>query len=353
MKTYFITGGCGFIGSNFIHYLFANQLAGQIINLDKLTYAGNTDNLSTIEDNGFYHFIEGDILNKEVVCSILDKYKPNVIVNFAAESHVDRSIDGPVEFFRTNVLGTLNLLQESYKWLTKMNSVMAEGFKFIHISTDEVYGSLGKTGKFQESTSYNPSSPYSASKAGSDHIARSWYKTYNFPVLITNCSNNYGPYQFPEKLIPLMIINALKGKELPIYGNGLNIRDWLFVDDHCNAIQTVIEKGRPGETYNIGGNNEITNIQIVNTICELLANERPLENGKSYQEQIVFVSDRPGHDFRYAIDSSKIQNELSWKPQESFKTGIKKTILWYLKNQDWCDNIIRNRYQQQRLGLKK
>ena len=353
MKTYFITGGCGFIGSNFIHHLIENKLAGEIINLDKMTYAGNKDNLSTIDDYDYYHFIEGDIANQQVVRSILEKYKPDIIINFAAESHVDRSIDGPVEFVQTNVVGTLNLLHESNQWLKNLNSDLKNNFRFIHVSTDEVYGSLGNQGKFIESTPYDPSSPYSASKASSDHIARSWFRTYDFPVIITNCSNNYGPYQFTEKLIPLMIINALAGKELPLYGKGLNVRDWLYVRDHCEAIQTVADIGRLGETYNIGGNNEITNIQIVNTICEILTNERPLENGRSYQEQIVFVPDRPGHDFRYAIDASKIETELSWKPQESFETGIKKTILWYLKNQDWWDNINRNKYQQQRLGLKK
>ena len=353
MKTYLITGGCGFIGSNFIHYLFENQLAGQVVNLDKMTYAGNKENLNFIENQSNYSFIKGDICDQGLVGEILRKYNPDIIVHFAAESHVDRSIDGPVEFVQTNVVGTLNLLHESNQWLKNLNSDLKNNFRFIHISTDEVYGSLGNEGKFIESTPYDPSSPYSASKASSDHLARSWYRTYDFPVIITNCSNNYGPYQFTEKLIPLMIINALAGKELPLYGKGLNVRDWLYVRDHCEAIQIVADIGQLGETYNIGGNNEITNIQIVNAICEILTNERPLENGRSYQEQIVFVPDRPGHDFRYAIDASKIETELSWKPQESFETGIKKTILWYLKNQDWWDNINRNKYQQQRLGLKK
>ena len=353
MKTYFITGGCGFIGSNFIHYLIKNKIAGQIINLDKLTYAGNSDNLSRIKNNGSYHFIKGDISNQKVVRSILEKYKPNVIVNFAAESHVDRSIDGPVEFIQTNVVGTLNLLHESHKWLKNMNSSMEGSFKFIHISTDEVYGSLGKTGKFQESTSYDPSSPYSASKASSDHIARSWYRTYNFPVLITNCSNNYGPYQFPEKLIPLIIINALAGKELPVYGSGLNIRDWLYVDDHCKAIQKIIEKGRPGETYNIGGNNEITNIQVVETICAILDNKIPLDAGKLYKDRIVYVDDRPGHDYRYAIDATKIKREIGWEPKESFEAGIQKTVLWYLENKSWWKKIQKHKYKQQRLGITK
>ena len=353
MKTYLITGGCGFIGSNFIHHLIENKLAGEIINLDKMTYAGNKDNLSTIDDNNYYHFIEGDIANQKVVRSILEKYKPDIIINFAAESHVDRSIDGPVEFIQTNVVGTLNLLHESNQWLKNMNSGIKESFRFIHISTDEVYGSLGKTGKFLESTPYNPSSPYSASKASSDHLARSWYKTYDFPVLITNCSNNYGPYQFPEKLIPLIIINALEGKSLPIYGKGLNVRDWLYVDDHCKAIQVIIEKGKLGQTYNIGGNNEIANIQIVETICEILDNEIPLDTGKLYEEGIVFVEDRPGHDFRYAIDATKIEKELGWKPKESFQTGIKKTVLWFLENRDWWRKIKKFKYKQERLGMLK
>ena len=353
MRTYLITGGCGFIGSNFIHYLFENELAGRVINLDKMTYAGNKENLNFIDKQFNYSFIKGDICDQEVVAEILQKYNPDIIVHFAAESHVDRSIDGPAEFIQTNVVGTLNLLHESNQWLKNLKNDLKSNFRFIHISTDEVYGSLGNKGKFTERTPYDPSSPYSASKASSDHLARSWYKTYDFPVIITNCSNNYGPYQFTEKLIPLMIINALTGKELPVYGKGLNVRDWLYVRDHCEAIQTIADIGQLGETYNIGGNNEITNIQIVNTICEILTNERPLEDGKSYHEQIIFVPDRPGHDFRYAIDASKIEAELNWKPQESFETGIKKTILWYLKNQDWWRNINRNKYQQQRLGLKE
>ena len=351
MKTYFITGGCGFIGSNFIHHLIKYELAGQIVNLDKLTYAGNKDNLSTIEGNDSYHFVEGDISNQEVVNKILQKYKPDIIVNFAAESHVDRSIDSPLEFIQTNVVGTLNLLQESKEWLKNEDSKKRERFRFIQISTDEVYGSLGKTGKFLEDTPYDPSSPYSASKASSDHIARSWYKTYDFPVLITNCSNNYGPYQFPEKLIPLTIINAISGKRLPVYGNGLNVRDWLYVDDHCKAIQTVVEKGELGETYNVGGNNEVANIKIVETICKILDNEIPLDNGKLHKEKIKFVSDRPGHDYRYAIDASKIKKELGWEPKESFETGIQKTILWYLENQNWWGKIQKLKYKQERLGI--
>ena len=350
MNKYLITGGCGFIGSNYIHYLIDNKLSSLVINMDKLTYAGNEENLYSVSKQKDYHFIEGDIADRKVVRATLESFDPDVIVNFAAESHVDRSIDKPKEFFRTNILGTLNLLDEAKNWLKKSNREKRKSFKFIHISTDEVYGSLGEKGKFLENTPYNPSSPYSASKAGSDHLVRSWYKTYNFPVMITNCSNNYGPYQFPEKLIPLMIINAIKKKKLPIYGNGLNIRDWLYVHDHCDAIQRVVEKGKLGETYNIGGNNEITNIQIVKNICTILDDQTPLKTGRSYSEQIVFVEDRPGHDFRYAIDSSKIEKNLGWRPRESFETGIKKTIIWYLNNNSWFENIL---YKQERLGIIK
>jgi len=353
MKTYFITGGCGFIGSNFIHYLIENKLAGQIVNLDKLTYAGNKDNLSTIEGNDYYHFIEGDICNRNTVNEILMKHNPDVVIHFAAESHVDRSIDAPTKFIQTNVVGTLNLLNESNEWLKNLDGIKKDSFRFIHISTDEVYGSLGKTGKFLETTSYDPSSPYSASKASSDHLARAWHRTFGFPVIITNCSNNYGPYQFPEKLIPLTIINSLTGKNLPVYGSGTNVRDWLYVRDHCEAIQIVVDKGELGETYNIGGNNEIKNIQIVESICEILDDKIPLDNGKLYKEGIVFVEDRPGHDFRYAIDATKIEKELGWKPKESFQTGIKKTVLWFLENRDWWRKIQKFKYKQERLGMLK
>jgi len=353
MKTYLITGGCGFIGSNFIHFLFEDGLSSQIVNLDKMTYAGNKENLSSIENRDNYHFIKGDICNQITVRNILERYNPDVVVNFAAESHVDRSIDGPTEFIQTNVVGTLNLLNESNEWLKKLNGTKKDSFRFIHISTDEVYGSLEKTGKFLETTPYDPSSPYSASKASSDHLARSWFRTFDFPVMITNCSNNYGPYQFPEKLIPLMILNAITGKNLPVYGKGLNIRDWLYVRDHCRAIQSVVDYGRLGETYNIGGGNEITNIQIVETICEILDHEAPSDTGKLYKEQISFVADRPGHDFRYAIDATKIGKELGWKPKERFDTGIKKTVLWYLENQNWWERIKELKYKQERLGILK
>ncbi|MBL7013931.1 MAG: dTDP-glucose 4,6-dehydratase [Candidatus Marinimicrobia bacterium] len=350
MKVYFITGGCGFIGSNYIHHLLENNIADKVINLDKITYAGNLENLNIYDFDSRYHFVKGDICHKETIISILEKHSPDVIVHFAAESHVDRSIDGPAEFIQTNVVGTLNMLHESYTWANRMGEMGKNRLRFIHVSTDEVYGSLGETGKFLESTPYDPSSPYSASKASSDHLARAWFRTYGFPVLITNCSNNYGPYQFPEKLIPLMIINALAGKPLPVYGDGLNVRDWLFVRDHCQAIQSVIENGQLGETYNIGGNNEITNIEIVETICTILDQEIPSESGDSYKELITFVSDRPGHDFRYAIDATKIEKECGWTPKENFESGIKKSIQWYLKNKSWWKNIQEKKYSQERLG---
>ena len=351
MKKYLITGGCGFIGSNFIHFLLENGLSSQIINLDKMTYAGNKDNLLSIEHHDNYHFIKGDICNQVIVRDILDKYNPDVLVHFAAESHVDRSIDRPAEFINTNIVGTMNLLNKSSHWLKRLSARGKTSFRFIHVSTDEVYGSLGAEGKFLESTPYNPSSPYSASKAGSDHLVQSWFKTFDFPAIITNCSNNYGPYQFPEKLIPLMIINCLTGKELPIYGLGMNVRDWLYVRDHCGAIQAVIDKGKLGETYNIGGSNEITNINIVKTICKILDDQMPTKTGKSYRDQITFVDDRPGHDYRYAIDTSKIENELGWKPKENFIAGIEKTILWYINNQAWWEKVQKLKYKQERLGI--
>ena len=351
MKKYFITGGCGFIGSNFIQFLFKKGLVDNLVNLDNITYAGNKDNLLSIVKNDNYHFIQGDICDSETVKGILEKYKPDVVVHFAAESHVDRSIDGPSQFIKTNVMGTLNLLIQSNDWIKKMDKIIRNNFKFIHISTDEVYGSLGVNGKFLESTPYDPSSPYSASKASSDHLVRAWFKTYDFPIIITNCSNNYGPYQFPEKLIPLMIINSISMKELPVYGSGLNVRDWLYVRDHCEAIMTVIEKGIVGETYNIGGDNEIANIHIVKSICNILDKKLPLKNGKSYNEKITYVEDRPGHDFRYAIDATKIKKELGWKPKESFDSGIKKTVLWYLQNKNWWIKIQESKYKQERLGI--
>ena len=345
MKNVLVTGGCGFIGSNFVKNLLDNDTDYLPIILDRLTYAGNKNNLDKI-DSDDYEFIKGNICDKALVKDLFEKYDFEGVFHFAAESHVDRSIDGPTVFINTNIIGTFNLLEISKIYYSKQNS----NFKFIHISTDEVYGDLEDNGYFTENTPYNPSSPYSASKASSDHLARAWNRTYGLPVIITNCSNNYGASQFPEKLIPLMIINCLDWKPLPVYGDGQNVRDWLFVDDHCNAIKKVYENGRIGETYNIGGNNEIKNIDIVNIICGVLDDLKPSDNGKSYSELITFVEDRPGHDFRYAINAEKIQKELGWFPSESFYTGIKKTVEWYLENETWWRKIQDQKYNQERLG---
>jgi len=350
-KVYIVTGGSGFIGTNFIRFMLVNGFAERIINLDKLTYAGNPQNLLEYDNDKRYAFAQGDICDQELVQELFILHKPDVVVNFAAESHVDRSIDGPGDFVKTNISGTYVLLQEALRYYRSLNNQQQSRFRFHHISTDEVFGSLEEDGFFTEETSYDPSSPYSASKAASDHLVRAWQRTYGLPVIISNCSNNYGPYQFPEKLIPLIILNCLSEKTLPVYGKGENIRDWLYVDDHCAAINNIIEQGNIGETYNVGGNNEIKNIDIVKTICNLLDNTRPSENLKSYQELITFVKDRPGHDFRYAIDSSKLQNKLGWTPKETFEMGIRKTIDWYLDNKTWWQDIQNNTYQQERLGV--
>lgn len=316
----------------------------RIINLDKLTYAGNPANLSSIETSDRYHFVQGDICDENVVRKIFTEFSPDIVVNFAAESHVDRSISGPGEFIQTNITGTYILLKESLDYFSTLDGKGKHDFRFHHVSTDEVYGSLGDHGYFTETTSYDPSSPYSASKASSDHLVRAWHRTFGLPVLLTNCSNNYGPYQFPEKLIPLMILNSLEGKPLPVYGDGQNVRDWLYVEDHCEAILHVIKMGTIGETYNIGGNNEIKNLEIVETICNILDEIRP-RNGGTYRELITFVKDRPGHDFRYAIDATKIKNELGWYPKHTFQTGIKDTINWYLENESWCNVIKTGEYR--------
>ena len=352
MKTvYFVTGGCGFIGANFIQYLLKKTKPKSVINLDKLTYAGNQKNLADFEQDPRYIFVHGDICDAELVSRLFTEYQPNYIINFAAESHVDRSIDGPAEFIQTNIVGTSVLLQESLKYYSTLKGKESERFQFHHVSTDEVFGSLSESGFFTEETPYDPSSPYSASKASSDHLVRAWHRTFDLPVLISNCSNNYGPYQFPEKLIPLMILNCLEEKPLPVYGTGENIRDWLYVEDHCDAIYTILQKGTIGETYNVGGNNEIKNIQIVEVICDVLNDIHPAGSGKSYHKLITFVKDRPGHDFRYAIDASKLKKEIGWEPKESFNTGIQKTIEWYLKNEEWCKTIQENTYKQERLGI--
>jgi len=352
MKTvYFVTGGCGFIGANFIQYLLNKTKPNSVVNLDKLTYAGNQKNLADFEQDPRYIFVHGDICDAELVSKLFTEYQPNYIVNFAAESHVDRSIDGPAEFIQTNIVGTSVLLQEALKYYSTLKGKESERFRFHHVSTDEVFGSLSESGFFTEETPYDPSSPYSASKASSDHLIRAWHRTFYLPVLISNCSNNYGPYQFPEKLIPLMILNCLEEKPLPVYGTGENIRDWLYVEDHCDAIYTILQKGTIGETYNVGGNNEIKNIQIVEVICDILNDIHPAGSGKSYYELINFVKDRPGHDFRYAIDASKLKKEIGWEPKESFNTGIQKTIEWYLKNEEWWKTIQENTYKQERLGI--
>ncbi len=345
MKNVLITGGCGFIGSNFVKYLISLKSYFPII-LDKLTYAGSKSNINQINEQ-YFEFIKGDICDEHLLDNLFKKYKFEGVFHFAAESHVDRSIDKPREFINTNIIGTFNLLQAS-RAHTKAND---HNFKFIHVSTDEVYGDLGKEGYFDEESLYKPNSPYSASKAASDHLVRSWGRTFNLPVIITNCSNNYGANQFPEKLIPLMIINCLNWEKLPIYGNGQNIRDWLFVKDHCIALETIYSNGDIGETFNIGGSNQIRNIDIVKTICDLMDEIKPSKNG-SYRDLITFVDDRPGHDKRYAVDSTKLQNTLKWKPRESFSSGIKKTIEWYINNEKWWSKIRKNKYSQQRLGLK-
>ena len=350
-KVYIVTGGSGFIGTNFIRFMLVNGFAERIINLDKLTYAGNPQNLLEYDNDKRYAFAQGDICDQELVQELFILHKPDVVVNFAAESHVDRSIDGPGDFVKTNISGTYVLLQEALRYYRSLNNDQQSRFRFHHISTDEVFGSLEDDGFFTEETSYDPSSPYSASKAASDHLVRAWQRTYGLPVIISNCSNNYGPYQFPEKLIPLIILNCLSEKTLPVYGKGENIRDWLYVDDHCAAINNIIEQGNIGETYNVGGNNEIKNIDIVKTICDLLDEISPSEKVESYHELITFVQDRPGHDFRYAIDSTKLQNRLGWTPKETFESGIKKTIQWYLDNKTWWQDIQNNTYQQERLGV--
>jgi dTDP-glucose 4,6-dehydratase len=347
--TILVTGGAGFIGSNFVRQVL--QRNDQVVNLDRLTYAGNLDSLDDVMDNTLHYFVKGSIGDRELLSGLLETNEIGAVVNFAAESHVDRSIDGPAEFIQTNIVGTFELLEAVRSYLYNLDAAKKEGFRFLHVSTDEVYGSLGHEGLFTEMSAYAPNSPYSASKASSDHLVRAYHHTYGLPVLTTNCSNNYGPYQFPEKLIPLMILNALEGKKLPIYGDGLNIRDWLYVEDHCAAIMTVLEKGRPGQVYNIGCGNEQSNLQIVYALCDMLDELRPKENGSSYREQIAFVEDRPGHDRRYAIDAGKIKRELGWAPQETFETGLRKTVQWYLDHQKWCQRVRDGSYRGERLGL--
>ncbi len=341
-----VTGGAGFIGSNFV----LDWLAGSdetIVNLDALTYAGNLENLAAVHGDKRHIFVHGDIGDFDLVSRLLAEHQPRAILNFAAESHVDRSIHGPEDFIQTNIVGTFRLLEAVRAYWGKLEGEAKSQFRFLHVSTDEVYGSLNKEDPaFKESNRYEPNSPYSASKAASDHLVRAYHHTYGLPVLTTNCSNNYGPYHFPEKLIPLVIHNALAGKPLPIYGDGQQIRDWLYVKDHCSAIRCVLEAGRVGETYNVGGWNEKANLDVVHTLCAILDQLSPRTDGKSYKEQITFVTDRPGHDRRYAIDASKLERELGWKPAETFETGIRKTVEWYLTNQAWVANVTSGNYRQ-------
>ena len=341
-----VTGGAGFIGSNFVLDWLAQSDEG-VINLDKLTYAGNLENLSSLEADSRHVFVKGDIGDSALVAQLLATHKPRAVINFAAESHVDRSIHGPEDFIQTNIVGTFHLLEAVRAYWGGLPSDAKANFRFLHVSTDEVYGTLGANdAAFTEAHAYAPNSPYSASKAASDHLVRSYHHTYGLPVLTTNCSNNYGPYHFPEKLIPLMIVNALVGKPLPVYGDGQQIRDWLYVKDHCSAICGVLARGRVGEVYNVGGWNEKPNLDIVHALCQLLDELRPKADGGSYQSQITYVKDRPGHDRRYAIDASKIERELGWRPSETFETGIRKTVAWYLANTDWVTNVQNGSYRE-------
>jgi dTDP-glucose 4,6-dehydratase len=350
MKTFFVTGGAGFIGGNFILNLMKSGQA-KVINYDKLTYAGNLDTLSSVENDPNYHFIQGDICDRDKLWELFESHEIDCVVHFAAESHVDRSIESPGDFIQTNVVGTFELLEAARRFMASKTKGR-ENFRFLHVSTDEVYGSLGDTGLFTEETPYAPNSPYAASKASSDHLVRSYHKTFGLPVLTTNCSNNYGPYQFPEKLLPLMIQKALDGEPLPVYGDGNQVRDWLFVEDHCRAILQVLEKGEVGQVYNIGGHNEKTNLEVVHSLCKILDEMVANSPHRPHKSLIQFVTDRPGHDRRYAIDASKIQNQLGWKPQESFETGLQKTVRWYLDNKDWTSRVMSGAYKGERLGLE-
>ena len=349
MTTWLVTGGAGFIGGNFV--LDAVGRGIKVVNLDALTYAGNRDTLASLDGDANHVFVHGDIGDRALVARLLAEHRPDAVVNFAAESHVDRSIDGPAAFIQTNVVGTLALLEAVRDHWKSLEGETRQAFRFLHVSTDEVYGSLGETGKFTEDTPYAPNSPYSASKAASDHLVRAFHHTYGLPTLTTNCSNNYGPYHFPEKLIPLVIAKALAGEPLPVYGDGRQVRDWLFVSDHCAAIRTVLAKGRVGETYNVGGNAEMQNIEVVHAICALLDQRRPREDGLPRASQITYVADRPGHDRRYAIDASKLCDELGWEPAYTFERGIAETVDWYLAHQDWVQRVLDGSYRLERIGV--
>ena len=343
--TILVTGAAGFIGSNFVLDWFA-QSTEDVVSLDLLTYAGNLENLSSLNSNPQHHFIKGNIGDRDLVLQLLQKHRVRAVLNFAAESHVDRSILSPGDFIQTNIVGTYHLLESVRSYWSDLDEHQKKDFRFLHVSTDEVYGSLSKTDPaFSEINRYEPNSPYSASKAASDHLVRAWHHTYGLPVITTNCSNNYGPYHFPEKLIPLCILNALNGKPLPIYGDGQQVRDWLYVKDHCSAIRRVLEKGKLGETYNVGGWNEKANLDVVKTLCAILDELKPKGDGTKYESQITYVKDRPGHDRRYAIDATKLEKELDWKPEETFETGIRKTVEWYLNNQVWVDHVVSGEYK--------
>jgi dTDP-glucose 4,6-dehydratase len=342
-----VTGGAGFIGSNLVHLLVAR--GHQILNIDKLTYAGNPRSLADLDQNPAHHLLQADICDANAMRVAFSEFQPEWVMHLAAESHVDRSIDGPGAFIQTNILGTYTLLEAAREFWNNPKSQI-QNPKFLHVSTDEVYGSLGESGFFTEGTPYDPHSPYSASKASSDHLARAWRDTYGLPVIVTNCSNNYGPYQFPEKLIPVVILKCLRGEPVPVYGKGENIRDWLYVEDHAEALLTAVSSGKPGETYNIGGNNEQRNIDLVRMLCSILDELRPRTDGESYAKQITFVTDRPGHDLRYAIDAGKIKNELGWTPKQDHQSGFRKTVLWYLENESWWKEILSGEYRLERLG---
>jgi dTDP-glucose 4,6-dehydratase len=348
-ETILVTGGAGFIGGNFV--LDRVEAGHRVVNLDALTYAGNLDTLAPISEDPNHVFVRGSIGDRSLVDRLLAEHRPRAIVNFAAETHVDRSIDGPRAFVQTNVVETLELLEASLAYWSALDGEERLRFRFLHVSTDEVYGTLGSTGSFTEESPYRPNSPYAASKAASDHLVRAYHHTYGLPVLTTNCSNNYGPYQFPEKLIPLVIYNALRGEALPVYGDGRQVRDWLYVKDHCRAVMRVLEDGRPGEVYNVGGHNERTNLEVVRSICSLLDGLVSGSPHAPHESLIAFVEDRPGHDRRYAIDAGKIERELGWRPQETFETGMEKTVRWYLRSRAWCEGVLSGSYRGERLGL--